>query len=77
MRTKLVKRRVYINRFNGDVKYVTKSQAKKLSEDYTKTEQIVNKHGERGMRIQLEGATVDVLENKTDEVKIDVNRDSE
>ena len=71
------KPRVYVNRFTGDVKVVTKSQAKKLSEDYSPTEQIVNKDGERGMRIKLENATVDILENGKQEVTPDGNRDSE
>lgn len=71
------KPRVYINRFTGDVKYLRKSEAKKLSEDWSRTEQIVNEHGERGMRIQLNGATVDILENKTLEVSKDGDRVSE
>ena len=67
------KPRVYVHRFTGDVKVLTKSQAKHLSEDWSRTEQIVNEHGERGMRIQIEGATVDILENKTVEVDTDGN----
>lgn len=70
------KPKVYINRFTGDVKVLRKHHAKKLSEDYSEAEQITNEHGERGMRIQLNGATVDILENKTHEVAIDGNSDS-
>ncbi len=70
------KPRVYVNRFTGDIKIATKSQAKNLSEDYSRTEQIVNEHGERGMRMQLAGATVDILESKIVEVANDVKPDS-
>lgn len=58
----------YINRFNGDVKIVTKSQSRNLSEDYSKVEFIKNEKGERVMRLQLANATVDVLESETKEV---------
>lgn len=70
------KPRIYVNRFTGDMKYLKKSEARKLSEDWSRTEQIVNKDGERGMRIQLEGATMDILENGTKEVTPNGNRDS-
>lgn len=53
----------YINRFTGDVKIVSKQSAKKLNEDYSKVQFTENEHGKRVMRFQLEGATVDVLEN--------------
>lgn len=70
------KPRVYVNRFNGDVKYLNKSEARKLSEDWSRTEQIVSKDGERGMRVKLENATVDILENGKQEVVTDGNADS-
>lgn len=60
----------YVNRFTGDVKIVTKQSAKKLSEDYSRVEFVKNKEGKQVMRIQLEGATVDVAENET-EIKPD------
>lgn len=70
------KRHVYVNRHTGDVQILTKSQGKHLNEDWSKTEQITNDQGEKGMRIQLHGATVDILETKSVEVKPDGDRDS-
>ena len=58
------KQMVYVNRFNGDVKVVTKQSAKKLSEDYSKAEFVKNEQGTQVMRIHLEGATVDIAENE-------------
>lgn len=69
------KPRVYVNRFTGDIKYLNKTEARKLSEDWSRTEQIVSKDGERGMRLKFQGATVDILENGTKEVTPDGNRD--
>ncbi len=71
-----VKKRPYVNRFTGDVRIVTKSGAKKLSEDYSPVEFTTNLEGERVMRLQLEGATVDISENKSQEVKPDGNRNT-
>ena len=58
------KQMVYVNRFNGDVKVVTKQSAKKLSEDYSKAEFVKNEQGTQVMRIHLEGVTVDIAENE-------------
>lgn len=58
----------YVNRFNGDVRIVTKKGAKKLSEDYSEVKFVKNEEGKPVMRLQLEGATVDVSENETSEV---------
>jgi hypothetical protein len=54
----------YVNKFNGNVLVVTKQEAKKLNEDWERVEFTVNQEGERVMRIHLNGATVDVSENK-------------
>ena len=62
---------LYVNQFSGDIKYLRKSEAKKLSEDWSKAELITNEAGERGMRIKLDGATVDILENKDVKVASD------
>lgn len=71
------KKLVYVNRFNGDVKVVSKQHAKKLSEDYSKAEFIKNEEGKQVMRIHLEGATVDIAENEQPvEVAPDGNRDT-
>lgn len=70
------KQRIYCNRYTGELKYLTKSQAKHLSEDWSRTEQIVNDEGERGMRLHLNGATVDILEHKPQEVAANGNTDT-
>lgn len=61
----------YVNKFTGDVKFLSKSQGKHLSEDWGKVELITNDKGERGMRVQLNGATADILEVEPTEVKPD------
>ncbi len=68
---------IYVNQFTGDIKHLRKSEAKKLSEDWSKAELITNAAGERGMRIKLNGATVDILENKQVKVASDGERQSE
>lgn len=67
----------YVNRFTGDIQVVTKSQAKKLSEDYSEVEFTTNEDGVRVMRLQLNGATVDVSEAKQEVEITDGNRDAE
>lgn len=67
----------YVNRFTGDIQVVTKSQAKKLSEDYSEVEFTTNEDGVRVMRLQLNGATVDVSEAKQEVEITDGNRDTE
>lgn len=52
----------YINRFNGNIVVVSKQHAKKLNEDWSEVKFIKNKQGERVMRMELHGATVDVSE---------------
>lgn len=66
----------YVNRYTGDVKIVTKSQAKSLSEDYDKVEFTTNDEGKRVMRIRIVDAngvtaTADVMENGEREVSVD------
>lgn len=70
------KPKVYVHRFTGEVQVLRKHHAKKLSEDWSPAEQITNKQGERGMRIQLNGATVDILEDKTPKVVANGERDT-
>jgi len=60
------RKRPYLNQFTGDVVVVTKQHAKKLSEDWQPIEFINNEKGERVMRMQFNGAVVDVSENKED-----------
>lgn len=72
----------YVNRHTGDVKIVTKSQAKHLSEDYSAVEFTTNAEGERVMRIRIVDengvtATADVIENGEQEVVVDGKRSAE
>lgn len=67
----------YINRFTGEVLITTKQGAKRLNEDWEKPQFIENDKGERVMRIHLEGATVDISENKPKEVAANGNARSE
>lgn len=63
------KRILYFNQTTGDVVYVSKQHAKKLPEDWKQIEFGKNEQGEPRMRFKFNGATVDVLENKVEEVK--------
>lgn len=54
----------YVNRFTGDVLVVSKQHGKKLGEDWSRVQFVKNEQGKQVMRIQLEGATVDVAENE-------------
>lgn len=67
----------YVHRFTGDIQVVTKSQAKHLSEDYSEVEFTTNEDGVRVMRLQLNGATVDVSEIKQEVEINNGNRDAE
>lgn len=71
-----VKKRAYVQRFTGEVAILSKQQAKKLNEDWSRVEFVENEQGVRVMRIQLAGATVDVSENGKQEVEPDGNGDS-
>ena len=65
----------YENRFTGEVLVVSKQHGKKLNEDWSRVEFVKNEQGKQVMRIQLEGATVDVAENEEPiEVAPDGNR---
>lgn len=59
-----VKKIPYLNKYTGEVLIGTKSSAKKLNEDWSKVEFVKNDKGEKVMRLHLDGATVDVSENK-------------
>ena len=66
----------YVHKSTGDVKIVSKQGAKKLNEDWDKVEFTTNENGKRVMRIQLNGATVDISENETEKVSSDGNGNS-
>lgn len=57
------KQSLYFHTETGDVKNVTEDEAKLLV-GYRKIEFTKNDQGERVMRFQFNGATVDVSENK-------------
>lgn len=76
----------FINKFNGEVKVMTKSQGKHLSEDWARAKVVTNEQGVRVFRFQLaspvEGedgkihtgiATVDISE--VEEADTDGNQD--
>lgn len=54
----------YVQRFTGEVKIVTRAGAKKLNEDWSEVKFLNNEHGKPVMRLELNGATVDVSENE-------------
>jgi hypothetical protein len=52
---------LYNHRFTGDVVPMTKAEArKKLNEDWSRIKPVTNDKGERVLRMQLNGATVDI-----------------
>lgn len=55
---------VYCHKDSGNIKTVTKQQAKLLPPEYRQVQFIKNDKGEDVMRFQMEGATVDVQENE-------------
>lgn len=57
------KKRPYLNQFTGNVVVTTRQGAKKLSEDYQEIQFTKNEDGVPVMRMQFNGATVDVSEN--------------
>lgn len=61
----------YLNQFTGEVVVVSKQHGKKLNEDWQKIEFTTNEKGVRVMRMQFNGATVDVSENEEVEAKTD------
>jgi hypothetical protein len=67
----------YVNKFTGDVLITTKRKALQLSEDWEAVEFTTNEDGKPVMRLQLNGATVDIFENETQEVAENVNAAAE
>lgn len=61
---KQAKRYIFNNRFTGEMLVLTKGQGKKLSEDWSRVKPAVNEKGEHVLRIEMEGATIDISENK-------------
>lgn len=44
----------YINRFNGEVKTLTRSEGKKLSEDWSRARVVTNSEGKKVFRFEIE-----------------------
>lgn len=44
---------VYVNKFTGDIKVVTKQSAKQLSEDWAKARMATNREGKKVFRFEL------------------------
>lgn len=61
----------FVHRFTGNVKIVTKQGAKKLNEDWSEVTFVKNEQGKPVMRLELNGATVDVSENEQEKVAKD------
>lgn len=57
----------FVHRITGDVRVVSRKHASKLNEDWSEVEFTKNEDGKHVMRIQLQNATVDVLENEDDQ----------
>ncbi len=55
---------LYINRFTGNIIQVSMFQVATLNEDWSRIKFVKNKYGERVMRVELNGATVDISESK-------------
>lgn len=55
---------IYCHKDTGNIKTVTKQQAKLLPPEYRRVEFVKNNEGKDVMRFQMEGATVDVFENE-------------
>ena len=66
----------YIHRFSGDVRIVTKQSAKKLNEDWSPAEFTKNDLGQDVMRIELNGATVEISEHTPMEGAHNGNQDT-
>lgn len=59
---------LYAHEVTGDIIRATKQGAKKLPKEYKQIEFTTNEQGKKVMRMHLEGATVDISENETQEV---------
>lgn len=44
----------YINRFNGEIKTLTRKQGKELNEDWARAKMATNQNGERVFRFELD-----------------------
>ncbi len=60
------KPKVYLfnNRFSGEVVPATIAEGEKLGEDWSRIKPVTNDKGQRVLRMQLEGATVDISERE-------------
>lgn len=58
---------LYVHKTTGNITQVTKKQAKQLGPDWSRVEFTKNDQGVRVMRLQLEGATVDISERDVEQ----------
>ena len=60
----MTKAKIYLfnNIHTGDVLALTKAQGRELSEDWARIKPVINDKGQRVLRMQLNGATVDLAE---------------
>lgn len=83
------KLRPYVNRFSGEIKVMTKSQGKGLSEDWARAKMVTNNLGKRVFRFKLSApvkdkdgktimgtATIDIAEQEPEEVVPDGKRNT-
>ena len=59
---------LYNNRFTGEVLPLTKSEGKKLSEDWSRIKPAINDKGQRVLRMKMEGAIIEILETEVADV---------
>ena len=73
----MTKAKIYLfnNIFSGEVKPLTKAQGKLLNEDWSRIKPVINDKGQKVLRMQLNGATVDISENNAPEVAKNVIAD--
>lgn len=57
-----------MHKTTGDIKFVSKSDGKKLDEDWARLKFTTNAEGKKVMRVNFGAFTMDVLENGTREV---------
>lgn len=55
---------LYMNKHTGDIKQATKSQAKKMPDDWQLVEFTKNEQGKDVMRLKFNNATVDISERE-------------
>ena len=60
--------KIYMHKVTGDIKFVSKSEGKKLGSEYTLVQFIANDKGERVKRYSVDHFTIDIQPNGEREV---------